>query len=53
VLHDRETGVKLNNAAHTDPFPHSLGHKHAKCVAANSVLFNHFVGNRKEHRRNV
>jgi hypothetical protein len=31
----------------------ALGHKHAKCVAANSVLFNHFVGNRKERRRNV
>jgi hypothetical protein len=28
-------------------------HKQTKCVAANSVLFNHFVGNRKERRRNV
>jgi hypothetical protein len=33
--------------------PVVMGHKQAKCVAANSVLFNHFVGNRKERRRDV
>ena len=30
-----------------------MGHKQTKCVAAKSVLFNPFVGNRKERGRNV